>query len=164
MGVRVALPLLVLAVALLIGSGIFSSKPQTPAQRAAGIEADVRCPSCTDVSVAQSDEATALAVRHEILRMVEQGDSTSQIDHTLVDQYGQTILLVPPATGGFELIWIIPAAMAAGAVIVIAALFVRRSRQFAELRDRDLDRDRDRDLGQDQEVAVMPTGGAESDD
>jgi cytochrome c-type biogenesis protein CcmH/NrfF len=136
--VRIALPLIVLAVALLIGSGVFSSRPQTPAQRAARIEADVRCPSCTDVSVAQSNESTALAVRHEILRMVERGDSPAQIDDTLVAQYGPTILLVPPSTGGVALIWILPAAMAVGAVTVIAVLFVRRSRQFAALRDHEV--------------------------
>jgi cytochrome c-type biogenesis protein CcmH len=131
---RVALPLLVLAVALLIGSGVFSGTPQTPAQRASAIEADVRCPSCIDVSVAQSEETTALAVRHEILRMVEEGHSTGQIDHTLVAQYGQTILLVPPSTGGFALIWILPIALASGALVFVAVFFVRRSRQFADLR------------------------------
>jgi cytochrome c-type biogenesis protein CcmH/NrfF len=121
-------------VALLIGGGLFSSKPETPTQRAAAIEADVRCPSCTDVSVAQSNASTALAVRHEILRLVEEGRSPGQIDTTLVGQYGQTILLVPPATGGWALIWILPIVLGIGAVIFVGVLFVRRSRQFAELR------------------------------
>lgn len=127
-----------LVVALVIGSGVFSGAPQTAAQRAARIEAGVRCPSCIDVSVAQSDESTALAVRHEILRMVEQGRSASQIDQTLVAQYGQTILLVPPATGGFALIWILPIVLATGAIIFVGVFFVRRSRQFADLRDREV--------------------------
>jgi cytochrome c-type biogenesis protein CcmH/NrfF len=130
--------LVVLVVALVIGSGVFSGAPQTAAQRAARIEAGVRCPSCIDVSVAQSDESTALAVRHEILRMVEQGRSASQIDQTLVAQYGQTILLVPPATGGFALIWILPIVLATGAIIFVGVFFVRRSRQFADLRDREV--------------------------
>jgi cytochrome c-type biogenesis protein CcmH/NrfF len=136
--VRVALPLVVLVVALVIGSGVFSGAPQTAAQRAARIESGVRCPSCIDVSVAQSDESTALAVRHEILRMVEQGRSAGQIDQTLVAQYGQTILLVPPATGGFALIWILPIVLATGAIIFVGVFFVRRSRQFADLRDREV--------------------------
>jgi cytochrome c-type biogenesis protein CcmH len=79
-----------------------------PAQRAAAIEAVVRCPSCIDVSVAQSEETTALAVRHEIEQQVAQGRSTGQIEQTLVDQYGQTILLEPPDSGGFAVIWIVP--------------------------------------------------------
>ena len=128
------MPLVVLAVALLVGSGVFSSTPATTAQRAAAIEADVRCPSCTDVSVAQSNETTALAVRHEILGMVKQGQSAADIDQTLVAEYGPTILLVPPAPGGIALIWILPIVLGAAAVVIITVFFVRRSRQFADLR------------------------------
>ncbi len=73
---RVLLPLVVLGVALLIGSGTFDSSPQTVAQRAAAIEAGVRCPSCTDVSVAESNATTAIAVRHQIESMVAPGSST----------------------------------------------------------------------------------------
>ncbi len=74
--VRVVLPLLVLGVALLIGSGAFDSSPQTVAQRAAAIETNVRCPSCTDLSVAQSNSTTAIAVRNQIESMVAAGSST----------------------------------------------------------------------------------------
>jgi cytochrome c-type biogenesis protein CcmH/NrfF len=133
--VRVALPLVVLAVALAIGSGVLSAKPQTQAERAASIEAVVRCPSCIDVSVAQSEESTALAVRHQIQRQVAQGRSTAQIEQTLVDQYGQTILLEPPDAAGFPLIWIVPIVLGAGALGVIGVLFWRRSRQFSATRD-----------------------------
>ena len=128
---RIAIPLVVLAVALVIGSGALSSTPPTPAQRAAAIESVVRCPSCIDVSVAQSEETTALAVRHEIVRLLAQGRSTGQIEQALVDQYGQTILLEPP---GFPFIWIVPIVLGAGALGVIGVLFWRRSRQFSETR------------------------------
>jgi cytochrome c-type biogenesis protein CcmH/NrfF len=128
---RVALPLVVLAVALVIGSGALSSTRQTPAQRASAIESVVRCPSCIDVSVKDSEETTALAVRHEIVRQVAQGRSTSQIEQTLVDQYGQTILLEPP---GVPFIWVVPIVLGAGALGVIGVLFWRRSHQFSATR------------------------------
>jgi cytochrome c-type biogenesis protein CcmH len=131
---KVALPLAVLAVALIIGSGVLHRSPETSSQRASAIEADVRCPSCTDVSVADSDESTAIAVRHQIARLVDEGHSTAQIDDLLVSQYGQTILLVPPTSDGIPLIWIIPIVLAAGAVVAVLALFWRRSRQFSELK------------------------------
>ena len=60
----------------------------------------MRCPSCTDLSVAQSNATTAIAVRHQIESMVAAGRSTADIDQTLVSEYGQTILLVPPDAGG----------------------------------------------------------------
>jgi len=130
----VSVPLVVLVVALVIGSGVLSGKPQTPTQRAAAIESVVRCPSCIDVSVAQSEESTALAVRHEIERQVAQGRTTAQIEHSLVAQYGQTILLEPPDAAGFPLIWIVPIVLGAGALGVIGVLFWRRSRQFSATR------------------------------
>ena len=53
----------VLVVALLVGSGVFSSTPPTSAQRAAAIESVIRCPSCEDLSVADSSAPTAVTVR-----------------------------------------------------------------------------------------------------
>jgi cytochrome c-type biogenesis protein CcmH len=131
---RVLLPLVVVAVALVIGSGVFDAAPQTAAQRASAIEAGVRCPSCTDLSVAQSNATTAIGVRHQIESMVAAGQSTADIDQTLVSEYGQTILLVPPDAGGVPVIWIIPAVLGAAAVAGVGLLFWRRSRQFGELR------------------------------
>ena len=132
--VQVALPLVVLGVALVIGSGVFSGAPQTPAQRAAGIEAGVRCPSCTDLSVAQSNATTAIAVRRQIDSMVAAGRSTAQIDQVLVSEYGQTILLVPPDAGGVPVIWLVPAVLGAAALVGVGTVFWRRSRQFDSLR------------------------------
>jgi cytochrome c-type biogenesis protein CcmH/NrfF len=131
---RVALPLVVLAVALAVGSGLFDTAPQTPGQRAAAIEAGVRCPSCTDVSVAQSNATTAIAVRHQVESMVAQGRSNADIDQVLVSEYGQTILLVPPDAGGVPVIWIIPLVAGAGALVGVAVVFWRRSRAFDALK------------------------------
>jgi cytochrome c-type biogenesis protein CcmH/NrfF len=131
---RVLLPVLVLGVALLIGSGAFDSSPQTVAQRAAVIEANVRCPACTDLSVAQSNSTTAIAVRHQIESMVASGSSVADIDQTLVSEYGQTILLTPPDSGGIPLIWIIPLVLGIGTVAAVGVLFWRRSREFEALR------------------------------
>ncbi len=114
---------------------MFSGTPPTTAQRAAAIETAVKCPSCPDLSVAQSEATTSLAVRHEIVQMVDQGRSTTQIEQALVDQYGQTILLVPPASGGIAVIWLLPIVLAVGALVAMGVFFVRRGRQFGELRD-----------------------------
>ena len=134
---QVALPLLVLVVALVIGAGVFSSTPETAAQRAAAIETGVRCPSCTDVSVADSDATTAIAVRHQIQSLVDAGRSTEAIDQVLVSEYGQTILLVPPDTGGIPLIYVVPLVLGAGALATVGILFWRRTRQFDALRARE---------------------------
>jgi cytochrome c-type biogenesis protein CcmH/NrfF len=133
--VRVAVPLVVLGVALLIGGGLFDHSPQTTSQRAAAIEAGVRCPSCTDVSVAESNATTAIAVRHQIESMVADGASDADIDQTLVSEYGQAILLSPPDSGGIPVIYVVPLVLGVGAVVGVGILFWRRSRQFAALKE-----------------------------
>ena len=136
---QVALPLLVLVVALVIGSGALDSSPATAGQRAAAIEAGVRCPSCTDLSVAESNATSAIAARHQIESMVAAGRSDADIDRVLVSEYGQTILLVPPDAGGFPLIWIIPIVLGAAALAFVGVLFWRRSRDFGALRESEVD-------------------------
>ncbi len=131
---RVGLPLVVLAVALVIGSGVFDRAPQSAAQRAAAIETGVRCPSCTDLSVAQSNASTAIAVRNQIEGMVAEGRSTTAIDQVLVSEYGPAILLVPPDAGGVPLIWIIPLVLGIAVVGGVGIFFWRRSRAFDSLR------------------------------
>jgi cytochrome c-type biogenesis protein CcmH/NrfF len=133
----VAIPLVVLAVALVIGSGVFDGGPPSVAQRAAAIEADVRCPSCTDLSVAESNATTAIAVRHQIESMVAAGRSTADIDQTLVAEYGQTILLTPPDAGGLPVIWIVPLVLGAAALVGVGVVFWRRSRAFDALKVKD---------------------------
>jgi len=132
--IRVALPLVVLAVALVVGSGVFDSATPTTAERAAAIEAGVRCPSCTDLSVAQSNATTAIAVRHQIEGMVAAGRSSAEIDQALVAEYGETILLVPPDAGGVPLIWLVPLVFGVTALAGVGVVFWRRSRAFEALK------------------------------
>ena len=136
---RVGLPLVVLIVALMIGGGALDASPPTAGQRAAELEAGVRCPSCTDLSVAESNATTAIAVRHQIESMVAAGRSNADIDQARVSEYGQTVLLVPPDAGGVPLIWIIPIVLGAGALTGVGILFWRRSRDFGALQTEEID-------------------------
>jgi cytochrome c-type biogenesis protein CcmH len=98
---------LVLFVALFVGSGRRSG-PRTPAQRAHHLAAELRCPTCRNLSVADSDAAAARAVRAEIARRVAARDSDAQIRAFLVSRYGDDILLTPPASGIGALAWALP--------------------------------------------------------
>ncbi len=139
--------LVVLAVGLLVGSGALDATRPGPGQRIAGLEAQIKCPSCDDLSVAQSTSSTALAVRHQITQLVDQGDSNQQIEDVLVAHYGPTILLVPPARGLDAAVYVLPALAGAVAVSGLVVLFWRRWRDLDRLRRQDGDeggRDDDR--------------------
>jgi cytochrome c-type biogenesis protein CcmH len=96
------------------------------AARVAHLESLVRCPSCEDLSVAQSDATSAVAVRADIARAVARGQSDSQILTSLEATYGSTILLSPPTTGIGVLLWIVPLAALAALVGVVVRLARRR--------------------------------------
>jgi cytochrome c-type biogenesis protein CcmH len=118
----------VLVVALVVGSGVFSSTPPTAAQRAAAIESGLRCPSCEDLSVADSSAPTAATVRNAVRQMVGEGRTDQQIDDYLVARYGASIVLDPPASGWTLLVWLLPLLGGVVIVVVVVTLLVRRRR------------------------------------
>jgi cytochrome c-type biogenesis protein CcmH len=117
-----------LLVAAVVTGATFLLSPRvsTPATRIAHLESLVKCPSCQDLSVAQSTSASSLAVRADITRLVHAGESDAQILTTLESSYGPSILLSPPTSGWGSLLWIGPLVVVA--VLVGAVVTVRRRR------------------------------------
>jgi cytochrome c-type biogenesis protein CcmH len=89
--------------------------------RIAHLETLVKCPACEDVSVAQSNATSAIAVRNEIVQRVRAGDSDSQILTSLESRYGTSILLSPPTSGIGALLW-----LALLALVVVGVRLARR--------------------------------------
>ena len=118
----------VLVVALVIGTGVLRSSPQTPAQRASAIDSDIRCPSCEDLSVADSSAPTAVTVRATVRQLVVAGRTDQQIQQYLVARYGSSIVLDPPASGWSLLVWVLPLAGGVLAVVLLAVVFARTRR------------------------------------
>ena len=81
------------------------------------LETLVKCPACDDLSVAQSNATSALAVREDITRRVRAGESDNKILTSLEATYGTSILLSPSTSGLGSLLWLVP-------ILVIAALIV----------------------------------------
>jgi cytochrome c-type biogenesis protein CcmH len=131
---------IVLVVALAYGSG-HRTGAETTAQRAAAVDAAVRCPSCEGLSVADSTAATAVAIRASVLGRLRAGQSEAQIEQFLVSRYGPSILLRPPTSGVAALVWAIPIVAIALGVAGLAAAFWRRrvpERVVVDDADRDI--------------------------
>ena len=116
----------VLVVALIIGSGVLSSPPPTAAQRASAIESALRCPSCEDLSVAESSASTAVTVRATVSQLIAEGRTDQQIESYLVDRYGSSIVLDPPASGWSLLVWLLPLLCGLAALAALVGVFIRR--------------------------------------
>ncbi len=118
----------VLVVALVIGSGVLNSAPMTPAQRAVEIETRIKCPSCEDLSVANSSAQTAVVIRTTVRQLIGEGKSDQQIEAYLVSRYGSAIILVPPASGWSLLVWVLPLGGGALAIALLTVVLVRKRR------------------------------------
>jgi cytochrome c-type biogenesis protein CcmH/NrfF len=105
---------------VLVATAAILLRPSTSseASRIAHLETLVRCPSCDDLSVAVSNETSAIAVRHEITKKVHEGQSDNQILTSLESAYGTSILLSPPTSGLGVLLWIVPLV---GVLLVVAS-------------------------------------------
>jgi cytochrome c-type biogenesis protein CcmH len=112
--------LCVLAVAL------FAAPTTATTQgRIAHLESLVKCPACEDLSVAQSNATSSIAVRDDIARRVREGQSDNKILTSLEATYGTSILLSPSTSGLGLLLWIVPLA----AVLALAVALTRIARR-----------------------------------
>jgi cytochrome c-type biogenesis protein CcmH/NrfF len=87
---------------------VLNPHPSSQTARIAHLETLVRCPACHDLSVAESNQTSALAVRNEITQKVKAGVSDSAILTSLEATYGTSILLSPPTSGLGVLLWVVP--------------------------------------------------------
>lgn len=122
-----------LAGALLVGSR-GGEGPPTAQQRVDRIARQVRCPTCESQSVADSRAPASDAIREEVRRRVDSGERDAEILSFLVSRYGKDILLKPEAKGVTGLVWVLPLAAAACALVGLTLVFRRwRSRPPPEV-------------------------------
>ena len=117
-----------LAALVLVAVAVVLVNPHAPsaAARVAHLETLVRCPSCEDLSVAQSTSTSSLAVRHEIAQLVAAGVSDSSILTRLESTYGPSVLLSPPTSGIGVVLWLVPLLGVLVLIGVVARLARRR--------------------------------------
>ena len=111
----------VLAVVLLEAPSTASTQG-----RIAHLESMVKCPACDDLSVAESNATSSIAVRNDITRRVHEGQSDTKILTSLEATYGTSILLSPSTSGLGLLLWVVP--LAALAALLVAGYRLARRR------------------------------------
>jgi cytochrome c-type biogenesis protein CcmH len=128
-----------LGTALVVGASGGHGSASTPAQRAASLDGELRCPSCDDLSVADSSAASAVAIRELVLADTEAGESQASIVSYLQSRY-PGILLRPPASGIEGLVWYAPIAGFVVAAVAVVVIFRRRQSEPARATPADEDR------------------------
>ena len=108
------------------------------AERSLDLAEQFACPVCQGQSVAQSDSAAAKAIRTEIDRRIDQGQTNDQITDFLIASYNDSISLKPQASGVVGLVWITPVVAFVTAVAGLIVVFRRwHLAEVAEASDAD---------------------------
>jgi cytochrome c-type biogenesis protein CcmH len=111
--------LLVVAGALFVG--VTDRDRVSDADRAHRLGESIMCPACSGETVTNSQVSVAKAIRRQIAELIDEGKSDDEIRDTLVDSFGERIVLNPPRSGLAGLVWALPVA---GLVVAVAALVV----------------------------------------
>jgi cytochrome c-type biogenesis protein CcmH len=94
----------------------------TNAARTDALAAELRCPDCQGLSVADSQTASAREIRRQIAELVATGATDADVRAHFVDRYGEWILLAPTSPA----VWVVPFAALALGIATLAIWLVRR--------------------------------------
>ncbi|MFQ5916122.1 MAG: cytochrome c-type biogenesis protein CcmH [Nitrospinota bacterium] len=120
-----AMSLGILMLAMFVVSSLSAASLEEQVQQVA---AELRCPVCQGLSVADSPAKMAEQMRGLVRERLEAGESPEAVKAYFVERYGEWILLTPKQEGFNLLVWVLPfLGLGGGAVGVF--LVLRRWRQ-----------------------------------
>ena len=96
--------------------------PPTAVERADALAAELRCPDCQGLAVADSPTGSAQEIRRQIRELVADGATDEEVRAYFVARYGEWILLAPSA----PIVWLIPFAVVLAAAAGLVIWLVRR--------------------------------------
>ncbi len=122
------LAVVALALALALGTTTAGAAAVTPKTSLPAIERQVMCVTCKiPLNVAESPQADR--ERAFIQQLIDEGRDERQIKQALVGQYGNSVLGLPEA-GGFDLtVYLVPIAVVAVLLALLAVLLPRWRRR-----------------------------------
>jgi cytochrome c-type biogenesis protein CcmH/NrfF len=112
-----------LALAVTAAVGVLALQPRevSAAERVERLAAELRCPDCQGLSVADSPTGSAREIRRPIDELVAAGASDDEVRAHFVARYGEWILLAPSSPA----IWVVPFAVLAAAIVALLAWLQR---------------------------------------
>ena len=107
----------IIAVLLLAGTPAWAEPPPPPdvpladpAQEASArtVMAELRCLTCQNQSIADSNAGQAQAMRAEVRERIAAGEQPEAVRSFFVERYGDWVSFVPPAREDTALLWAAP--------------------------------------------------------
>ena len=95
-----------MAISLTATAGeLYPFKSAKKQQEFTELSNQLRCLVCQNESLASSQAALAIQLRHEVYEMVKAGESSDDIKRYLVQRYGDFVLFKPPVNSLTYLLW-----------------------------------------------------------
>lgn len=95
------------------------------------LAAELRCVQCQNQSLADSNAQIAVDLRREVLELMRQGKSDTQVKEFLVARYGEFVLYRPQVESKTWLLWFGPALVLLAGGIVVAGAVRKRAGKAA---------------------------------
>jgi cytochrome c-type biogenesis protein CcmH/NrfF len=87
----------------------------------------LRCPTCTGLSVLDSEAAFSIQIKNEVKEQLAAGKDKDTILKFFTERYGPWILRAPPTEGLHLLVWVVPiGAMILGPLVIWFFVWMRR--------------------------------------
>lgn len=96
--------------------------------RASDLAAELRCPDCEGLNVADSTTTSARSIRKDLLRRLKAGEDEAEIKNSYANRYGESILLNPDGGGLGILVWGLPVLLLVLGGVGITIAIMSRSR------------------------------------
>ncbi len=109
--------------AMLVVVALSSTETPSPAAQADALAAELRCPDCQGLSVADSPTQSAREIRRQIDELLAGGASPDEVRAHFVARYGEWILLAPSS----PLVWLVPFAAVLIATVALVLWLARRT-------------------------------------
>jgi cytochrome c-type biogenesis protein CcmH len=113
---------------------LFAAQPPDLEEQTRAIAAELRCPVCQNLSVADSPSELAQQMRALAKEQLQQGKSPEEVKAFFVSKYGDWVLLAPPAKGFSLLLWVLPfvaALLGLALAVVVMRRWVRKKNDVA---------------------------------
>jgi cytochrome c-type biogenesis protein CcmH len=133
-----ALAVALILLALLFATPATLAQPAsdpTPLQFADQVEerrfqmlvSELRCVMCQNQSLADSNAQIAVDLRREVLALMREGRSDTEIRQFLVERYGEFVLYRPRVGASTWLLWFGPAVVLIGGALFVIGIVRRRA-------------------------------------
>lgn len=97
------------------------------------VASDLRCPTCTGLSVLDSDAAFSVQIKNEVKEQMAAGKNKDEILTFFTERYGPWILRAPPKQGIHLLAWLLPiAALILGPLLIWIFIWSRKENSASD--------------------------------